>query len=544
MKKSIKRSLVTVLALFLIVGTIPAGVMAAGTPSVSYRTHVQDDGWQKFVADGALSGTTARSLRLEGIEVKLDKQDYDLGIAYQTHIENIGWEANTEIGWKNDGETSGTFARALRLEAIQIKLTGADADQFDVYYQVHSQNIGWMGWAKNGESAGTAGYAYRLEGIHIVIVNKGETPPVGTVDQARPFLETKFVQGNSLIQSTESDFSENASSMENVDISGNNGDGAITLKSGAQNGVYTSSPFNTNLFNKLVLSWSSDTPEGTSIQLEARVMTGNDSWSNWLSFGIWGTSIRRSSGTGVTDDAVAKVDVDTLVVKDGQMARKIQYRVIFNSDRSGVAPTVRLVSGALRNTNPGQGIGKVFTDNPDLSNLRVLDVPQFSQMVRDPSIAHYICSPTSVAMILNYYGTAVQPEDSAWGAYDYSCDEFGNWPFNTAYASSFGYTAYVDYSTIDGLKREIASGHPAVASVAYKNSVYVDEDLPVIDGAPISYTYGHLIVVCGFVNEGGTEYIVINDPAADSDAGVRVRYRLDQFAAAWAESGNITYIIH
>ena len=83
-----------------------------------------------------------------------------------------------------------------------------------------------------------------------------------------------------------------------------------------------------------------------------------------------------------------------------------------------------------------------------------------------------------------------------------------------------------------------------MASVAYKNSVYVDEDLPVIDGAPISYTYGHLIVVCGFVNEGGTEYIVINDPAADSDAGVRVYYRLDQFAAAWAESGNITYIIH
>lgn len=81
-------------------------------------------------------------------------------------------------------------------------------------------------------------------------------------------------------------------------------------------------------------------------------------------------------------------------------------------------------------------------------------------------------------------------------------------------------------------------------AVAYKNSAGVSADLPVVDGAPIRSTYGHLIVVCGFINENGTEYIIINDPAAASNAGVRVRYRLDQFAAAWAESGNIAYIIH
>ncbi|MBK5244983.1 MAG: hypothetical protein JJE18_08190 [Eubacteriaceae bacterium] len=47
---------------------------------------------------------------------------------------------------------------------------------------------------------------------------------------------------------------------------------------------------------------------------------------------------------------------------------------------TGITPTLRLVSGALRNT--GQGITKVFTDNPDLSNLRVLAVPQLFQMIR------------------------------------------------------------------------------------------------------------------------------------------------------------------
>ena len=75
---------------------------------------------------------------------------------------------------------SGTSGRSLRLEAIQIRLTGAAASKYDIYYRVHSQNIGWMGWAKNGAPAGTAGYAYRLEAIQIKIVPKGERAPGST----------------------------------------------------------------------------------------------------------------------------------------------------------------------------------------------------------------------------------------------------------------------------------------------------------------------------------------------------------------------------
>ena len=72
---------------------------------------------------------------------------------------------------------SGTSGKSLRLEAIEIKLTGEIADLYDVYYRVHAENIGWMNWAKNGEQSGTAGYAYRLEGIEIVLVEKGKKPP-------------------------------------------------------------------------------------------------------------------------------------------------------------------------------------------------------------------------------------------------------------------------------------------------------------------------------------------------------------------------------
>lgn len=70
-----------------------------------------------------------------------------------------------------------------RLEAIQIRLTGAAAESYDVYYRVHAQNTGWMDWAKNGESAGTAGHSYRL--VQVVLVPKGQAAP-GPTD--RPFI--------------------------------------------------------------------------------------------------------------------------------------------------------------------------------------------------------------------------------------------------------------------------------------------------------------------------------------------------------------------
>ena len=153
---------------------------------VLYRTHVQSFGWQDFVADGEMSGTSGLAKRLEGIEIKLNNQKYDGDIRYKTHIQSYGWESN----WKKNGEMSGTSGEAKRLEAIEIELTGEMAEHYDVYYRVHAQSFGWLGWAMNGESAGTAGFAKRLEGIEIVLVDKyGDPPYRDNQNDSRPFIE-------------------------------------------------------------------------------------------------------------------------------------------------------------------------------------------------------------------------------------------------------------------------------------------------------------------------------------------------------------------
>jgi uncharacterized protein YjdB len=122
-----------------------------------------------------MSGTSGRSLRLEGIQIKLTNQQYSGGIRYTTHVQNIGWQ-----NFVSDGAMSGTSGWSLRLEGIKIQLTGEMANQYDVYYRVHIQDFGWLGWAKNGEESGSQGLSKRLEGIEIVLVKKGGPAPGST----------------------------------------------------------------------------------------------------------------------------------------------------------------------------------------------------------------------------------------------------------------------------------------------------------------------------------------------------------------------------
>ena len=132
--------------------------------SITYRAHAQDIGWQDWKHDGEMAGTEGQSLRLEGMNIKLN-EEAGLRINYQTHIQNIGWQ-----DWKKDGEMAGTEGQSLRLEGIKIQLE--EQEDYSVMYRVHIQNIGWQEWKYDGEMAGTEGQSLRLEAIEIKIVSK------------------------------------------------------------------------------------------------------------------------------------------------------------------------------------------------------------------------------------------------------------------------------------------------------------------------------------------------------------------------------------
>lgn len=166
---------------------------------LTYQTHVQDYGWLGWVKDYNTGGTTGLAKRLEGVRIKVNPNAYAGSVSgsveYRTHIQNIGWESD----WKSDGEMSGTEGRSLRLEAIQIRLTGELAEKYDVYYRTHIQNFGWLGWAKNGETAGSEGLSLRMEALQIVLVPQGGGSPgttAGAVHKSMNKWNIPYAQPN------------------------------------------------------------------------------------------------------------------------------------------------------------------------------------------------------------------------------------------------------------------------------------------------------------------------------------------------------------
>lgn len=237
--------------------------------------------------------------------------------------------------------------------------------------------------------------------------------------------------------------------------------------------------------------------------------------------------------------------------EDRETADRFQYRLTLHglADKK-TAPKVLLVAGTVRNTIAGQAIAKIVSQgDADLSKLeKELDVPTYSQQIRQPAIAGSICSPTSLAMALGYHGVDVSPEEAAWGVNDYEGDMFGNWPFNTAFAGAQGLTAWVEYGTPAAdadpwyaVKKEIAGGNPVIVSVRYRKPGYTGSTEPAVEGVPIDSTGGHLVLVRGFTWQDGKEYVIVNDPAAKKVEEVRRLYPADQFFKAWVK--RVMYVL-
>lgn len=311
-------------------------------------------------------------------------------------------------------------------------------------------------------------------------------------------------------------------------------------------GTYISEEIGTEDFTSLILTWNSKTPENTYVEVLARAyIVERDgragSWSEYLSWGIWGTSIKSSSKDSECE--IAKIDTDVFVVKDkvNSVGKKIQIKVNLYSADLKSTPTLSQLTATFIDNNKSK---EVLTDNAEkIYYEKILETPCFSQYEREESIASRICSPTSLTMVLNRMGENLIVEDVAWNCYDYKYDGFGNWAFNVAFAGSLGYEAYIEYGSFESLQREISKGYPVVVSVKYTNDIN-NKEYPYIENSPLT-TSGHLIVVCGIeVNNSGEVYIVVNDPAGKNNESVRRKYKLNEFLIAWSKSNNAMYVIN
>lgn len=342
----------------------------------------------------------------------------------------------------------------------------------------------------------------------------------------------------------------NKGELQDIEISKEEGEDVLTLlKEGdtySELGTYISEEIDTEDFTNLILSWNSKTPENTYIEVLARVYVVERNkaigkWSEYLSWGIWGSTINSSSANSKCE--IAKVDTDVFVLNDksNNVAKKLQIKVKLYSADSNNTPTISQITATFIDT---VGAKEVFSKEVDeIYCENTIETPCFSQYEREESIASRICSPTSLTMVLNGMGENLMVEDVAWNCYDYMYKGFGNWTFNVAFAGSLGYESYIEYGSLEALQREILKGYPVIVSVKYTNDEN-NKDYPYIENSPVT-TSGHLIVVCGITSDSnGQTYVVVNDPAGKNNESVRRKYKLEEFLLAWSKSNNAMYVIN
>lgn len=294
-------------------------------------------------------------------------------------------------------------------------------------------------------------------------------------------------------------------------------------------------------FDTAIASWNALTPASTWLQLEMRVYRpGDDHWTKWYNMGIWasGTETIQRHSVASQGDADGYVDTDTLMLYGQPVYTRYQYRLTLFTADLNVSPSARLVSVMTSNTYR-QKDGYQYSDGGTARGID-LKVPQRSQMIYKKG-GEVWCSPTSMSMVLAYWGIDVPVPDAADATYDYVYDGNGNWPFNTAWAGSntlakYGsIEAYVTrLSSMAQVEEWIKAGVPVVMSYAFSAG-----ELP---GTPIASSSGHIMVIRGFDADGN---VIVNDPAASSDVGVRIVYDRAKLESLWlTHPGGTVYLIY
>jgi cell wall-associated NlpC family hydrolase len=263
-------------------------------------------------------------------------------------------------------------------------------------------------------------------------------------------------------------------------------------------------------FDDVVGSFAADVPAGGEIELSVKVRVGAE-WTDWYSLGA-----RRVDGFASApkvDDAHAVLDVDELKLK--RKAAAVRYRLKFRGSTILLRSVALALSDADAPAAPPAASTGPWT--------RELAAAPRSQHDAQEKYRNDVCSPTSLAMVLEFWGRKKETEEVALAVRDRTSELFGNWAANADYAAAQGLDARVArFESLADLEREIADGRPVVVSVTFS-----DGELP---GAPIKRTHGHLMVVAGFTQDGD---VIALDPAAHESGQVRRVYARAAFHKVW-----------
>jgi hypothetical protein len=264
-----------------------------------------------------------------------------------------------------------------------------------------------------------------------------------------------------------------------------------------------------------------------SLALLARELTGvrfelsverRGRWSPWVASAVLGHDGFDSLPT--TTEALT-CDIDVFTTREPVDAVRLRVR-LRTDDAALDAPWLVTLSAS--------DLAPLERMHGTAGRVRV-PVPPRSQMVEADAIRVRICSPTSVAMVLEHWGRRVETAALAAEIFHPGLERYGVWPAAVRAAGRHGLAGYLlrfpDWVSAAWC---LDAGLPIVASVHYGRG-----ELP---GAAMDETDGHLVVLTGYDNG----HVLINDPAAPSSLEVPRRVRLADLERVWLERAGVGYV--
>lgn len=134
--------------------------------SITYRAYVRKKGWSKWVTSGKTVGTKNKKLRIEAVQIKLTGElAKHYFVEYKASISSL----SDAQGWVHNAAIGGTRNNGRRIEELKVRLVPVESNSSSsVIYRLRGQTYGWQRtWSKDGQASGT--FSKRLEAITIAL---------------------------------------------------------------------------------------------------------------------------------------------------------------------------------------------------------------------------------------------------------------------------------------------------------------------------------------------------------------------------------------
>lgn len=286
---------------------------------------------------------------------------------------------------------------------------------------------------------------------------------------------------------------------------------------------------------ELIASWNADVPEGTAVFFEARArsLPGTE-WTPWLMLGHVDRRVAPAAlPSRITAPGGYIVDVDILRCKT--WFRDAQVRCTATTNTTDVrAPGPAVVIHRLDVTR-SLAFSKslirtsLARETPHWVKLALPESHQAevtfkSQQTPRPELSGRLCSPTSVAMAVEWAtGTPTQVITIADAAYDQQHNIYGNWPRNIQAAWEQGVPGRLQrFGCLTEVYALLAADKLVVASIKVAPGQ--------LSNAPYASTDGHLILIKGYTPRGD---LLVSDPAASDAAGGERIYSREDLSLVW-----------